>query len=346
MTLLTWIGIALCLVQSATFSGLNLAFFTIGKLELELEARKGNARAQRVQRLRQDSNQLLVTILWGNVAVNVLLALLSGSVMGAVAAFLFSTVVITTLAEILPQAFFARHALTMASALAPMIRFYQLLIWPVTRPTAWLLDRWLGPEAIPYFKQRDLHHLIRLHMESTETEIDWVEGRGAMNFLTLDDLPLSREGEALDPASVISLPFHGSLPIFPEIERTRHDLFLRLLQACGRSRVVVIDETGEPRLVIDTDAFLRAALFDPDLFNPLAHCHLPIVVRDPATPLGEVIGRFRVRAAHREDDVLDEDVILLWGDERRILTGSDVLGRLLRGIVEAEPRKVSMRALA
>jgi metal transporter CNNM len=35
--------------------------------------------------------------------------------------------------------------------------------------------------------------------------------------------------------------------------------------------------------------------------------------------------------------VVDEDIILFWGDEqRRIITGSDVLGRLLRGIVQQE----------
>lgn len=341
MTLLTWIGIALCLTQSALFSGLNLAFFSINKLELELEARKGNRRARQVHRLRQDANFLLVTILWGNVAVNVLLALLSGSAMGAVAAFLFSTVVITLCAEILPQAFFSRHALRMAALLSPMIRCYQLLLWPVARPTAWVLDRWLGPEAIPFFKERDLHQLIRLHMESTETEIDRVEGRGAMNFLTLDDVPLGREGEPLDPDSVISLPFHGAMPVFPDIQRNRHDDFLRRLQTSGKSRAVVVDAAGEPQLVIDTDTFLRAALFDPDLFTPLAHCHRPIVVRDPSVPLGEVIGRFRVHASHRQDDVLDEDVILLWADEKRILTGSDVLGYLLRGIVRSGPLQVA-----
>ncbi|WP_373181951.1 DUF21 domain-containing protein [Halomonas campaniensis] len=144
MTLLTWIGILLCLSQSAMFSGLNLAFFSINKLELEIEARRGNPRAQRVRALRQDANFLLVTVLWGNVAVNVLLALLSGSVMGAVAAFLFSTVVITLLAEILPQAFFSRHALHMAALFTPLMRIYHLLLWPVARPTAWMLDRWLG----------------------------------------------------------------------------------------------------------------------------------------------------------------------------------------------------------
>ncbi|MFY0989719.1 DUF21 domain-containing protein [Halomonas sp. C05BenzN] len=343
MTLLTWIGILLCLSQSAVFSGLNLAFFSINKLELELEARKGNRRARRVQRLRQDANFLLVTILWGNVAVNVLLALISGSAMGAVAAFLFSTVVITLCAEILPQAFFSRHALRMASLLAPMMHVYQWLLWPVARPTAWVLDRWLGPEAIPFLRERDLHQLIRLHMEDTGTEIDRVEGRGAMNFLTLDDVPLGREGEPLDPGSVFVLPFAGARPVFPDMERTRHDAFLRGLQACGKSRAVVVDEAGEPRLVIDVNAFLRAALFEADEFRPLAHCHRPIVVRDPAVPLGEVIGRFRVRPSHREDDVLDEDVILLWADEKRILTGSDILGRLLRGIVRIAPAASTLR---
>ena len=333
MTLLTWIGILLCLSQSAMFSGLNLAFFSINKLELEIEARRGNPRARRVRALRRDANFLLVTILWGNVAVNVLLALLSGSVMGAVAAFLFSTVVITLLAEILPQAFFSRHALRMASLMAPVIRGYQLLLWPVARPTAWMLDRWLGPEAIPYYRERDLHQLIRLHMESSETEIDRVEGRGAINFLALDDVPLGREGEPLDPASVVTLPFDGARPRFPEIRRDPGDPFLRTLQASGQSRAVLVDETGTPHLILDVNALLRDALFGSGELFPLACCHRPIVVSDPNMPLGEVIGRFRVRPEHSEDDVLDEDVILLWGAEKRILTGSDVLGRLLRGIV-------------
>ena len=71
MTLLTWIGIGLCLTQSAMFSGSNLAFFSISKLRLELEVGKNDKHAIRVLALREDSNFLLVTILWGNVAVNV-----------------------------------------------------------------------------------------------------------------------------------------------------------------------------------------------------------------------------------------------------------------------------------
>jgi hypothetical protein len=37
-----WIGIAFCISQSAIFSGLNLAIFSISKLRLEVEASSGN----------------------------------------------------------------------------------------------------------------------------------------------------------------------------------------------------------------------------------------------------------------------------------------------------------------
>lgn len=338
MVLLTWIGIVLCLSQSATFSGLNLAFFTLSKLELEMASAKGDPAARRVLALRNDANFLLVTILWGNVAVNVLLALLSGSVLTGALAFLFSTVLITICGEILPQAWFARHALRVASRFAPLLRGYQLLLFPVAKPTALLLDTWLGPEAIPYFREKDLRELIRFHMESSATEIQKVEGQGALNFLALDDLPLRREGEPVDPHSVIALPFADRRPVFPEIGSSVADEFLQRVHRSGKKWVVITDPDREPRLVVDSDEFLRDALFHAEGFRPERHLHRPIIVRDGRTRVGDILGALQVKPQHGEDDVLDRDVILLWGDECRIITGADVLGRLLRGIVQLESR--------
>jgi hypothetical protein len=48
--------------------------------------------------------------------------------------------------------------------------------------------------------------------------------------------------------------------------------------------------------------------------------------------MGDVLGRMKVKANHPEDDVIDNDLILIWGEQKRIITGSDILGRLLRGI--------------
>ena len=36
----------------------------------------------------------------------------------------------------------------------------------------------------------------------------------------------------------------------------------------------------------------------------------------------------------KQDSVLTYDVILIWDDNPRVVTGSDLLGRLMRGIVE------------
>ena len=53
---LIWIGIAFCITQSAVFSGLNLAIFSISKLRLEVEAAGGNRDAAGLLALRKDSN--------------------------------------------------------------------------------------------------------------------------------------------------------------------------------------------------------------------------------------------------------------------------------------------------
>ena len=177
------------------FSGSNLAFFSISKLRLEVEVSQGNTNAEKMLGLRKDANFLLTTILWGNVGINVLLTLISNSVMAGVTAFLFSTVVITFVGEIGPQAYFSRHAMKTAALLAPVIKMYQVLLYPVSKPSAWVLDRWLGKEGIHYFREEDLRRVIKLHMEAEEADVDHVEGAGALNFLALDDLLVSQEGE-------------------------------------------------------------------------------------------------------------------------------------------------------
>lgn len=337
MNALTWIGITLCLSQSALFSGLNLAVFSVGRLRLEVDAAGGDAAAARLLTLRRNPNLLLATILWGNVCVNVLLTLLADSVLTGVAAFFFSTVVITFLGEILPQAYFSRRAVRIAARFAPLLQCYQVIFFPVTRPSAWLLDRLVGPESVVFFRERDFRELIRKHVEASESDVSHVEGAGAINFLELDDVSLMREGEVVDPRSVISLPVKGGRPVLPPFERSANDAFLQRVQASGKKWVIITDPSGEPCLVMDAHRFLRGALFDGEAFNPEAHWHRPIIVRYPDTPLGEVIGRLKVRPQSPEDDVVDEDFILLWAEQRRVITGSDILGRLLRGITRREP---------
>jgi hypothetical protein len=75
----------------------------------------------------------------------------------------------------------------------------------------------------------------------------------------------------------------------------------------------VTDLDGEPAFVLDSHHFLRDALFNQSHKNQGGCWHRPVIVRDMQTRLA-----------------------LVWGSQRRIITGSDLLGRLLRGIANVE----------
>lgn len=334
----TWLGIAFCLSQSAMFSGMNLAVFSLSRLRLETAAANGDRRSEKVLAMRRNANFVLATILWGNVAINVLLTMLADSVLTGVSAFFFSTVVITLAGEIAPQAYFSRNAVRMASLLFWPLRFYQLLLFPFSWTTGKVLDAWVGPEGIPWLREHELRQLLQHHATDAQSEISHIEATGAINFLALDDLPVGREGEVLDPRSVIQLPFKDGKPMFPDFEQVPSDPFLIDLAASGKKWVVLVDETQEPRLVTSAPAFLRSALFGGEAFDPIVLCHRPLIVRDSDRPIGMLLNQLTVRPERPEDDVIDEDVILVWVEsEKRIITGSDLLGRLLRRIAQSRP---------
>jgi metal transporter CNNM len=329
---LIWTGIALCVIQSAVFSGLNLAIFSISKLRLELEASHGNLDAINVLDLRRDSNLTLSTIVWGNVVTNVLLTLLSHSVLAGLGAFLFSTFAITVFGDIVPQAYFSRNALKMASKLRPLLGVYKIILFPVAKPTASLLNWWLGPEGITLLRERDFRALLTRHGGTAGADVGQVEAIGALNFLDLDDIPVLEEGEIIDPLSIIVLPTINQRPAFPRFERSAIDPFLRQLDASRKKWVIIIDDSGRPGWVLDADQFLRDALFRQAALDLEVYWHRPVIVSDINARLGDVIGLMKVRPQHSEDDVIDNDIILVWGKQKRIITGSDLLGRLLRGI--------------
>jgi metal transporter CNNM len=58
------------------------------------------------------------------------------------------------------------------------------------------------------------------------------------------------------------------------------------------------------------------------------------VIRDTNKTIGEVISHLKsLPSASAEDDApIAYDAVLIWGEQPRIITGADVLGKLLKGI--------------
>lgn len=331
--LFTWLGIAFCVTQSAMFSGLNLAFFSLSRIRLEMEVEGALSKgAQKVLAMRNDSNFLLATILWGNVGINVLLTLLTDSVLTGAISFVFSTVVITFFGEIIPQAYFSRNALKMASILAPVLRIYQVLLYVVAKPCALMLDAWLGKESIQFFTEKKIQSFIKKHVEGEGNEIGFVEGTGAINFFALDDTKVIHEGETLDPLSVISMRDPMSLKTLNEDILEDESLLKRINQS-RKKWVIVTDKAGYPHFVLNANGLMRA-VFDQNIDIELPrYLYKPLVVTDPNTRLAQVIRRLKSRIDFESDKPIKMDVFLYWGkDEQRIITGADVLVRLLKGI--------------
>jgi hypothetical protein len=297
-----WLGVIACIFQSGLFAGLNLAVFSLSLLRLQIEADGGNPDAVKVLELRKNANQVLATVIWGNVTTNVLLTLLSGSLLTGLGAFFFSAFAITLLGEIIPQAYFSRNALRMTSRFLPFLVFYRAVLFPLARPTAMLLDWWLGAEGMAYLKEQDIRQLIARHGASGG-EIGRLEATGAQNFLELDDVSVCDEGEIVDAKSILSLPLANQRCVLPPFDRSPNDPFLRQVDASGMKWVIITDTaSGEPVFVLDAHHFLRDALFNELASDPNAYWHRPIVVRDMRARLGDVIGRMKVVQERPDDD--------------------------------------------
>jgi hypothetical protein len=89
-------------------------------------------------------------------------------------------------------------------------------------------------------------------------------------------------------------------------------------------------------MVLNANAFLRSVIFSSEQVSPYNFCHRPIIVSDAKTLLGKVITKLKVHGKTSIDDVIANDLILLWSDDKRVITGTDILGRLLRGITSRD----------
>ena len=326
MEIYIWILIAVCISQSAMFSGLNLAYFSLPKLRLEVELAKNNPQALVIANLRKDSNFLLATILWGNVGINVLLTILSDSVLAGVLGFFFSTFAITIFGEIIPQAYFSRNAMRMASLLTPIIRFYQILLYPLAKPTSIILNRWLGKEAIQYVSEEDLIELIEVQKDKeSETKIAESESQGMLNILNLKNIELADLGITIDPESIVRLKSRNGKIVIPEIKVNQDDEFVKKVNASMKEWIILVDQQDEPHYVLNSNHF-RSELSKGRPFDLIELYHKPLTFKSGKTSFLEALTSLR-RSPSK--------VIIVWErEEKRIITNREALRLILKGIAD------------
>lgn len=210
--------ISLALIAlSALFSGLTLGYFTLNTHTLRRQAKFGNEAALRILPIRERGNQLLTTLLLGNVAVNSILSVYLSSFASGVVAATAATALIFLFGEIIPQAAFSRHAMKVGSVCAPLVRFLMFITTPITWPVSYALNKLLGDEMPTLYSKHEIMEIVSEHEDSEHSPIDEDEERiihGALRFSHM----LVRE--VMTPAEkVVS---------FEEQQKLNHELYEKI----------------------------------------------------------------------------------------------------------------------
>ena len=146
--------IVICLLLSAFFSGMEIAYVSSNKVYLSIEKRQQNFNASILNKLTEKPSQFITSMLVGNNVVLVVYGFYSGDLIikwlenyfeltafiGLLLQTLISTAIILLTAEFLPKVFFQIYANSFIKFFAvPTYFFYQLFFWP-TKFIIWISD--------------------------------------------------------------------------------------------------------------------------------------------------------------------------------------------------------------
>ena len=173
MEMLSLILLVIVLIGlSALCSGLNVALLTLDLGTLQRKAQLGDVRAAKVLPLRRNVHLTLASILLTNVAVATSLPLVLNTSLSGLWAGVISTLALVLFGEILPQAYFARHALSLYARFYVPVRVMITVTFPLSWPLQILLDKFVGKHGIQLHTRHELGVLVSEHLGADSSELD------------------------------------------------------------------------------------------------------------------------------------------------------------------------------
>ena len=224
--------IAVLLVLSGLFSGLNLGLMSLDPTELIIVQNSGSEAekkfAKSISPVRKRGNFLLCTLLLGNVLVNSTTTILLDDVGGGIVAVIASTVCIVIFGEIVPQAICSRHGLAVGAKTIWITKIFMVLTFPIAFPLSKLLDVILGDELGQVYNREKLAELIKLGADKQDIkheELNIIEGalqltkKSALDVMTaIDDVYMVDYSATLDFETMSDILHTGytRVPVFED----------------------------------------------------------------------------------------------------------------------------------
>lgn len=143
---MAWIILLLLLMASFYFSGTETAVTAVSRPLLHEQAKRGNKWAEKLLQLKQNSAQILSTLLFGNNVVNIAFTAISTGLMvemfgahyGVIISTFVVSVVVLIFAEILPKTYAMNNTLPLALNATPVLAALVWLLRPVVAALNWL----------------------------------------------------------------------------------------------------------------------------------------------------------------------------------------------------------------
>ena len=163
--------ILLLILASAFFSSAETALTAASDARMRQLASKGNRRAKLVERLRDDREGLIGSILIGNNAVNVIASALATSLFisvlddaGVLWATITMTVVLVVFAEVMPKTYALNHSDKYALLIAPAVRLVVIVLSPLSIALRMLANSLIGARRSDEAdREEELRGMIELH---------------------------------------------------------------------------------------------------------------------------------------------------------------------------------------
>ncbi len=246
-----YLGILICLLFSAFFSGIEIAFISADKLHIEVMSKKGAITGKILSEFVTKKSHFLATILVGNNLSIVLYGIFMAKmlepwlylyfpsdVMVLILQSVLSTIVVLVTAEFLPKSLFMLNPDTMVRVFAwPMAIIYYLMfpvVWVITGVSRLIITvvlRFDYSEDKPVYGLTDLNNYIKnsiLNIEQEEEpEIDAKIFNNAIEFKTI------RVRECMIPRTEIV-----AVDVNDDIAELREEFI-----ASGHSKILVYKES-------------------------------------------------------------------------------------------------------
>ena len=302
---LIMILMAVCIVLSFLFSGMEAGVFGLNRLRIRRQMRAGLRPAELLHGYLRDPEDFLWTILIGNTlatftACGILVAELHTALMDRpllfFAAFVAIALLFYTFCDLLPKMLFRQFPTRLCLAMARPFRLIHLGLAPAVRLLRWASDRMLGLSGRATFQG---------HLFGDRSELRFVMQESGQSITSEERTMINR---VLDIQNVqvgsVAVPIDkvlGASPLMPVRE------LLEFCRAQRITRVPVWDVQGESRKVLGVVS-LRSFVYASDLdwSKPVKTWMTPALYLREDLRLEEALGRMQ-RSGHRLAVVLGLD---------------------------------------